>query len=313
MTRDLRPSAPTETDIAEIVTTNLDLVPTNLRALRGGAWSHAFAFDTARGSMVLRVSATADDFRADQNASALKSPFLPIPRVLCMGEWNSAWWCISELMPGGHLDDLTADQLQATVPSLLETLQAMRNVDSSRTHGYGGWDDKGNGLYASFADQLMDVAVDRTDERGGGWRSRLEQHPAELAVFDQGLSEMERLCPYIPAVRQLIHQDMLNYNVTVQNNRISGIFDWGCAMWGDALYEIAWFQFWWPWYPQWHNTSLQTALAKLASTYGDNYQERLQAYLLHIGIMHIRYNALIENWQSMRDVSRVTAAILGST
>ena len=32
--------------------------------------------------------------------------------------------------------------------------------------------------------------------------------------------------------------------VLVDKERISGIFDWGCSLCGDHLYELAWFDFW---------------------------------------------------------------------
>ena len=48
--------------------------------------------------------------------------------------------------------------------------------------------------------------------------------------------------------RHLIHSDLLNYNVLVADGRISAVIDWGCAMYGDFLYDLAWFEFWAPWY-----------------------------------------------------------------
>jgi hygromycin-B 4-O-kinase len=29
------------------------------------------------------------------------------------------------------------------------------------------------------------------------------------------------------------------------------VLDWGAAMYGDWLFDIAWFVFWQPWYPAW--------------------------------------------------------------
>ena len=32
-------------------------------------------------------------------------------------------------------------------------------------------------------------------------------------------------------------------------SRLEAVFDWGCSLAGDFLYEVAWFTFWAPWYP----------------------------------------------------------------
>ena len=35
----------------------------------------------------------------------------------------------------------------------------------------------------------------------------------------------------------------------VDGGRITAVLDWGCSLYGDFLYELAWMQFWLPWYP----------------------------------------------------------------
>lgn len=311
MTRDFTPPPPTKDEIERICRETVGSAPSEITPLRSGAWSNAFGLNTPAGPMVLRFSRTADDFRADELASHYASSYLPIPRVFGIGQIDERFWCLSERMPGVHLDELNADQLVEVIPSLAAMLREMRAVDSSHTSGFGGWDDDGNGTFATFADQLLDVASDDTpDQRGGGWSERLQPHRHAQRIFDDGMSVLRDLVNYIPPVRQLIHQDTINYNVTVSDGRISGIFDWGCAMWGDALYDIAWFRFWNPWYPQWSAVDLPAQLEKRVGIEGANAAERMQCYLLHIGLMHIRYNALIENWTAMNEVATETETLL---
>jgi hygromycin-B 4-O-kinase len=102
----------------------------------------------------------------------------------------------------------------------------------------------------------------------------------------------------------------LNYNVTVTGDRITGIFDWGCALWGDALYDLAWIRFCEWWYPQWSGLNLSDRMQAAVGTEGDNVSERMLCYLLHIGLGSISYNAMIENWTVMNDAVDATEAVL---
>lgn len=311
MTRGTPPPPPGEDEIRQVVEHTIGIAPTSTKTLRSGAWSAAIGVTTDSGEFVLRFSRTQDDFRCDLHASRFAGPDLPIPRVYGIGQLEERWWCLSERMPGVHLDDLPPDELEATLPSLARMLIAIRDTDSSATHGFGGWDADGNGRFPSFADQLLDVGVDRPNERGGDWQAFLSEHPYELGIFRDGYAEMERLCAFLPDSRQLIHEDTINYNMTVQNRAISGVFDWGCAMWGDAIYDLAWFKFWQPWYPQWP-TGLVDRLIETVGTKGDHAAERMRCCMLHIGIGHIRYNAFLRDANGMNDVALVTEQLLRS-
>ncbi len=268
------------------------------------------ALETERGPMIMRFSYTGDDFRADQFASQFAGPDLPIPEVFGIGQLGQQWWCISQRMPGVHLDELTPVQMGSVLPSLAATLRAMRAVPASNTSGYGGWDRRGNGQFQTFEAYLLDVATDTPGTRGGGWRSRLATQPRAQRVFDDALSLMKEQLQFVPTSRQLIHSDTLNYNVTVDDGRISGIFDWGCGLWGDALYDLAWIRFCEWWYPQWSALHMSDRLQEAVRTQGDNVRERMLCYLLHIGLGSIRYNALKENWPVMDDAVAATGAVM---
>lgn len=308
----MAPSPPSEIEIARLIRQHLGTIPREIRSLRSGAWSSALAFSTSTGSYVLRFAQTADDFESDLNAYRFCGNRIPVPEVHAIGQVHDHWWCLSDLIPGVHLDDLSPEDFEATVPSIADLLIGMREIDSSTSTGYGGWDTNGNGRFSSFAEQILDVAVDKPDERGGGWSTFLADHPYELDVFNRGLLEIEHLCQYLPETRQLIHMDTINYNVNVVGHQISGIYDWGCAMWGDATYDLAWFRFWDPWYPERTHLHIPDRLDQLVGLQGDHTVERMRCYLLHIGIGHIRYNAFLGDAKGMNDVAVETAKLLGA-
>lgn len=265
---------------------------------------------TNRGDYVMRFSWRGDDFHRDQFAARFAGPALPIPQVLGIGQVGDTWWCLSTRVAGNHLDDIDATQMSAVIPSLATMLIAMQAVDASGTTGYGGWDEHGNGRFASFADQLLEIARDNPLHGEAGWQIRLRHNTHAAAVLERGIEVLVDQVHYLSNDRHLIHTDMLNFNVNVEGDRISGIYDWGCAMWGDPVYDLAWFAFWEPWYPQWASVNLARTLVDRVGIDGDHPQERLNCCKLHIGIDHIRYNAFTENDESLEQVVSATARLL---
>ena len=78
----------------------------------------------------------------------------------------------------------------------------------------------------------------------------------------------------------------MNRNVLVQEERITAVFDWGCALYGDHLYDLAWFEFWAPWTPQLDIEHLKAQLLRRWQEVGyapEDKEARLTACYLHIG------------------------------
>ncbi|MCA9832612.1 MAG: aminoglycoside phosphotransferase family protein [Thermomicrobiales bacterium] len=304
------PSLISPEEIRQLLHDDLGLEVDTIVPIRSGAWSSAVGITTRHGDYVMRFSRTDEDFRRDQFVARFAGLNLPIPRVLGIGQIDSNWWCLSERVPGIHLDDLNAADLAATIPSLADMLIAMRSVDASGTLGYGGLDAAGNGRFESFGDQLLEIAKDVLERREDSRYDTLQQHPQALATLERGVETLQHQVQFLSSSRQLIHMDTLNYNLNVQNNRVSGVYDWGCAMWGDAVYDLAWFAFWEPWYPQWQGVHLAESIIDLVGIQGDHADERLACCKLHIGLDHIRYNAFTRNIGSLERVAEATERLL---
>jgi aminoglycoside phosphotransferase (APT) family kinase protein len=102
--------------------------------------------------------------------------------------------------------------------------------------------------------------------------------------------------------RSLLHCDLINRNVLVEGERISGIFDWGCSIYGDPLYELAGIEFWAPWFPQLDVSYLRAELEQRWRDEGDileNKDTRLMACYLYIGLEHLAYNAYLGDWTTL--------------
>lgn len=276
-----------------------------VEAIGAGAWSRAFGFRADEEELVVRFGAYVDDFEKDRGAYRFRSAGLPVPEVRAIGPAFDGYYAVSTRCYGDFLDHLDGERWPAVIPAVVDALEAMRLADLSGTSGFGNWGEDGHAPHAQWSSHLLRIADDSPDRRNYGWRALLaENAPEDDATFDWGYDLLQCLAPVIDAhaPRSLYHADLMNRNVLVNGTRISGIFDWGCACYGDHLYDLAWFEFWAPWYPELDISLLRSTLEQRWQTAGytpAHLTERLQACYLHIGLDHLGYNAWLGDWPTL--------------
>jgi hygromycin-B 4-O-kinase len=277
-----------------------------------GAWSRCFGFRRGDEELVIRFGHYVDDFQNDQRAYAYATPDLPIPQVLEIGRAFGGYYAISTRVHGSPLDHLNGDDWQATIPSTVRMLEALRLADVSGTRGYGGWGGDGTAPSDSWSGHLLAVGKDTPDRRTYGWRKRLAESADGGEAFEWGYALLQRIVDdSIP--RHLYHADLMNRNVLVQDHQISGVFDWGCSCYGDHLYDLAWFEFWAPWYPEKDIAYLRSELEQRWREVGyepKNKIVRLQACYLHIGLDHLAYNAWLGDWATLSATAEQMRALV---
>jgi hygromycin-B 4-O-kinase len=263
-----------------------------------GMWSRAFGFVHDGRELVARFGRHVDDYEKDRRAASWSSPELPVPRVLEIAPWDAGWCCITERVHGDVLEQLDADGWRAVLPALVDVYDALRAIDVSATQGWGGWDGDGVARLASWADFLLAVGVDDATRRTHGWRDKLVASRFGDAAFVDGERALRRLVGELPEIdRTVVHADLINRNVFVDAasaDRVTAVFDWGCSLYGDMLYELAWMQMWEPWYPAMRDAGVVAAITRhvrAREPATPAFDERLTACLLHIGLDHIAYNA----------------------
>jgi hygromycin-B 4-O-kinase len=74
------------------------------------------------------------------------------------------------------------------------------------------------------------------------------------------------------------------------------VFDWGCSIYGDFVYELATFVFWSPWHAA---IKASDVLSRAKAHYAEigldvaDFDARLRCCALHIGLEHLGYNAYL--------------------
>ncbi len=274
-----------------------------------GEWSKAFSFRRAGRDYVVRFGAYLEDFAKDRLAAAYADPALPIPPIIDLGPTAEGYYAIAERVSGGYIDESDEGQMRDLLPALFAALDAMRVADLSETTGYGGWGADGNAPFPSWRAVLLDVATDRPTERIAGWQARLAASAVGAEPFHEAYARLQALAPKVPDVRSLIHSDLLHWNVLVEGARITGVLDWGCAMYGDFLYDLAWLCFWQPWFPAWQHIYFRAEAIEHYAAIGlsvPHFEERLRCCAIHIGLASQAYQAWVGDWVNLKETARRT-------
>lgn len=291
--------------------------PHDVGEIGAGAWSQAYAFSHGGRDYVIRFAALREDFERDRIAAGFSSAALLVPRTVEIGDAFGGYYSITERVSGDFLEEADGARMRRILPTLFAALDAARRIDLSASTGYGDVDVDGNAPHPSWRAALLDVARDDPGQRTHGWRERLRLSRYGLGPFDAAYASMASLAPRCPNDRHVIHSDLINRNVFIAGDRITGVIDWGCLMYGDSLYDLAWLIFWSPWYPAWRDIDFAGEAARHARGTGRDLHEaaiRLQCYEIHIGLRHFAYNAFLGRWQEYEEcVARTMAIVEGAT
>jgi hygromycin-B 4-O-kinase len=278
----------------------------DLVALHGGMWSTTFAFRENEREYVVRFHERRDDLEKDRFAQRWSAAALRTPRMVEIGDASEGAYGISERVAGTPLDDLDEAGMRRVLPSLLAALDALRLADVTSTKGFGLWHGDGNAMHATWRDTL--VREDPPGERAAQ-REMLRRTPIGHAEFDAGLARVRELLPFCPEDRHVVHNDLLNFNVLVDDAGVI-LLDWGASIYGDFLYDVALLTFWWPWFEdRWGGIDVRAEVVRHYRDMGHvvpSFAERLRCCELDIGVSHIAFQASREVWKSCAWVARRT-------
>jgi hygromycin-B 4-O-kinase len=286
----------------------------SVAVLGGGDWSRAFSFCVDDRGLVVRFGRYQEDFLKDQQAMRFARSELPIPKVLEIGEALGLFYAVSERHFGVFLETLDQDRWRRLMPALLRGLDALRKIEFE---GGVDWSSASHDSPLGWRQWLLASLEDRPGERVSGWRATLHETPEIEQVFVAGESAMRARLYACPEVRHLLHRDLLNRNVLVAEDasRLEAVFDWGCSLAGDFLYEAAWLTFWAPWYPALQALDFRRVLREHYQRIGlvvEHFDVRLYCYELQIGLEHIAYATFTGREDHQQEIARRTHNLLQS-
>lgn len=270
-----------------------------IAVMRPGEWSVTYAVRTADADLVARFSAYDEDFEKDAYVARYRSAALPIPAILEWGPALSGFYAVAERVGGEHLDGLDEARMRRVLPSLFGALDAMRVIDLSAASGFGLWRADGTTAYPTWRAKVLGVATGPATRGAPGWRELLDGSPTGVGPFEEGYARLRELAVHCPEERHLVHDDLLNFNVLVDGERISGVLDWGSSIYGDFLYDVAKLVFYQPWFPAWRNIDFASEARAHYDSIGlavPRFAERLRCYCIRIGLADMAYSAFRKRW-----------------
>jgi len=137
-------------------------------------------------------------------------------------------------------------------------------------------------MFSSWREAIRDIRT-RTIVNADWytWDQLFRETRMEEVVHARVCREIERLVPFLPEDRSLVHGDFGYDNVLTADGRVTAVLDWGEGQYGDPLYDIAWLDF--------HSQGVSyAALAKkheaLKGKPSPHFDDRLLCYELCIGL-----------------------------
>ncbi len=287
----------------------------SLEFLGSGEWSVCFAFRHAGSEKVIRFGNHVEDFEKDRIAGSYSRELLPVPAVEEIGEAFGGHYAISERVFGAPINQLSPEEWKVILPRLFTSLDQAREVDLSRTEGFGVWDSHGEAPHGSWREFLVSAGEDARGRRISGWRERLKESPTGDGPFLKALRRLEELVTGCPEIRNLVHSDLLQNNVLVDRGRITGFLDWGCSLYGDFLYDHAWLAFCAPLFNGTEGIDFVAETEGHFESIGlatDDIESRIRCYQIHIGLDAQAYNAFAGRWADLAAFAARTSEVAGS-
>lgn len=265
-------------EVLSFLQKKIDPQITSLEFLTGGEMSQAFGFKSKNKEYVIRFFKWDDTFKKDKFAhDNYSSDKLPIPKVYEIGKYSDElFYCISSRAKEITLD-LLSPELQ--IKMMDEEIKLMHALHSTKVicHGYGWWDENGNGTYASWKDYILH----KKDEIYSNWEVLYGKSFLEKEIIEDTYLKINELTIFLPEDRYLVHADLGWSNEISDETRITGVLDWGNSVYGDFLYDVSFKHFW-----SSDSNFLEKYLHSLdANNYNlENSRERIKCYLLHVGV-----------------------------
>ena len=273
--------------------------------LANGFWSTAYAFELDGREMVVRFGRGRRNYERDRLAGTFSGPSLPVPAIVEIGGTpGGRHYAISPRHHGRFLEDVDPVESPWLGDALWRLFDAMRAVEPPAA----GRDRAGRaGTLASSWRAWLTAPWPACGPRAERWRERLagSEDLADVVAGARRAVAAIAGSGACPEVRHVFHGDLLNHNVLVDEEAqtVSAVLDWGAMGYGDFLFDVAWLEFYAPWYPTIAALDLPSSAARHFSSLGmdvPGLAARLHCYEIKVGLDRLRA-ALTSSWWPLPD------------
>jgi hygromycin-B 4-O-kinase len=223
-------------------------------------------------------------------ADRLEPLGVPAPKTITIKVRTEEYptYSVEEHSTGTNAASLSwKDQLRCFDSCLYQMAGLAIKIHSIRVEGFGPLDQNGCGQFSSWQAFLRSPAIVALERIA--WCDESDLALDELVGSASGLL-YELSKSIAPGSARLLHGDLAPNNILLDGAKISGILDWGDALGGDPLYDLALFEFF-------CGTS---AFARLLSEYDKHSpvslakeQETLDCYRLSIALSKFNWRVLV--------------------
>jgi hygromycin-B 4-O-kinase len=246
-----------------------------LTFLSSGWFSQAYAFSADGSEYILRLNAWQVDFQKDAYAAAhLAGPDLPIPPMLRLDRFDAQrFYAITPRCPGRGMNELDAAAQLRLLPQLFDALADLHQRSTADLPGWGLTGADFRGGFASWPAYVLSLH----NHKFHYTLESLEGTFFEPDFYRAVLAEVERLLPFLPAQKSIVHGDFGWHNLVSDGERLTGVLDWAEARLGDPLYDVVNLEYWSPEIPfceLWRAYAARHAIAE------PNFDERRRCYIL---------------------------------
>lgn len=286
--------------------THLEGNVSHLEQIGKGCFSEAYSFIHNNIQKIIRLNSSDDDFQKDlQIYEMVNSESIPVPKIEEIGPYpGGRFFCISYRCPGQTFDKLSLQKQKAALPSLINTLAAIHQVNNLGTTGFGLIDRQGRGKFETWAEQLLNLENHKIDYNF----PKLYKRPYfDLILFNQLRDQLGDLIEGLSITRTLVHGDFGFGNLIIDQEQVTGVIDWAEARFGDPLYDYAWLDYWSEEICFMREAGKQNALNYMSL---EGAPERFLACSLHIGLGAMLFAAHFDEEANYHDaVERLSRAL----
>jgi hygromycin-B 4-O-kinase len=255
-----------------------------------GMESRVLAYTWDQEEFILRVHPKSFGFHKDRFCyQHFAAPGLPIPEIVEVGTFDTAHaYSLSRKLPGVTLQDSPASVLRQLAPRVSGIRKRIASSPLPVQEGFGRFDAQGCAEYASWKAFLQSTV--HSKERD--WERLFSQKILDFQTLQPVLQHFLELTGECPEVRELVHGDFGSNNVLTEGERITGVLDWDCALYGDSLLDVAGSFFWSPWL---ECMQIQAEHFERELQNEPQFSLRLQCYQLWCGLEELYENAQADN------------------